>query len=489
MTPFVAAWWALGLAMLIAIGVPLFFVFCRHELRVQRIQVLRQFQSMMQGGDADISRLSSFEYVQEKYVADLRPFGATLNLSRPAAMAAGQTDPDVDRLRHWWNVRSSWALLAASVPFMILSMLGFYLMFACSGAEAMSDLLGKPWRPLLAVGGATAGTTYFENVLTISIMAFLGGYLFSLTILVRAVGTFDLSAGTMARVAVNLISAVAAVIIVYRTFPDLSAATFGLFDVEASAEAEETLPRFWFVAAFVFGLVPDLATNFLIGKVQDLTGAKIADASLVRQARSISLEVIDGIDFFTRFRLQQANILEVQNLAVANPIMLFVETPFGIYQTIDWVAQAQLCTAVGPERFLTLRSYNIRTIFDLERAMLSVHTTSQLRRLIGTLIMTSPPFGDGRSWNFRGIGSRSPGGGVGSPELANYIHDMLSQDALDYRGRPLDDDGDRTLKHLARIITDDVHVHRLRDIWMLISQRLTAASRALPDSEPEGLKA
>ncbi|MFX8335513.1 hypothetical protein ABTL52_19890, partial [Acinetobacter baumannii] len=89
---------------------------------------------------------------------------------------------------------------------------------------------------------------------------------------------------------------------------------------------------------------------------------------------------------YTRFRLEVNGINEVQNLATANAILLHIETPYGLYQTIDWVAQAQLCTIVGPERFLAFRQFTIRTIFDLERATLSLRSTSQLRRIIGAIL-------------------------------------------------------------------------------------------------------
>jgi hypothetical protein len=85
--------------------------------------------------------------------------------------------------------------------------------------------------------------------------------------------------------------------------------------------------------------------------------------------RITPLDALDGIDYATRFRLQECGIYDVQGLATYNPIMLHIESPYGIYQAVDWIAQAQLCHLVGIEKFLVLREMQIRTIFDLERAI------------------------------------------------------------------------------------------------------------------------
>jgi hypothetical protein len=122
--------------------------------------------------------------------------------------------------------------------------------------------------------------------------------------------------------------------------------------------------------------------------------------------------------------------------------MLVVETPYGIYQCIDWVAQAQLCTAVGPERFLMLRQINIRTIFDLERAALhEKESTPQGRALIGSVLF------------------------AGSATDKGPVTITVPDDA--------------TLKQFIRVMMDDLHIYRLRQIWNHISDKLGPDARTL----------
>lgn len=442
---------------------PLVFIYLRHQVRLERLRVLAQFKRTFRDPSSkeDDGYSRSLEFTREKYSEEVGP----------AQQERGGLES-----APWWRLRSSWQLLLASLPLAALCGLGFYTLFSCVGWRGWDELVGKDWRPILIIGGQSHYTgQQIDNVLTVAAFAFLGAYLFVLNALVRAVATFDLSPLTLVRLAVHVAIGVAGAIAAYRIFPELPAIPI--------VGAVNGLPPGWYLTAFVAGMVPDLIINWLIGRAQNLQGAKTQDSGILSSAKSVSPEVIDGIDYFIRFRLQQANIFEVHHLAVANPIMLFVETPYGIYQCIDWVAQAQLCTVVGPERFLALRGVNIRTIFDLERAMLGVGTTSEVRRLIGAIMFSTPPEVSSRAWIFWEQRKAQKTGSIGSSQFGAFVAELLGETPTGVHGEPRDKDPDRTLVHLVRIILDDLHVHRLRDIWLSMQRRLSA-SLALPDTIP-----
>lgn len=226
----------------------------------------------------------------------------------------------------------------------------------------------------------------------------------------------------------------------------------------------------WVILAFVFGFVPDAALSWLLHK----SGLNFKMRLKTYDALTpiVPTTLLDGIDFFIAFRLEEANIFDVQNLATANPIMLHIETPYGIYETIDWVAQAQLCTVVGPEKYKQLRLLHIRTIFDLEIAFWGAKTSPTLQRLIATILLAEDD----------------------STALANRLTGMkLDREATIRKlltcqkppASPAADASGSTAPespacaaeldlgaHLVRIILDDLHVRRLREIWNSIGDSL-----------------
>jgi hypothetical protein len=105
------------------------------------------------------------------------------------------------------------------------------------------------------------------------------------------------------------------------------------------------------------------------------------------------------------------------------------------------VAQAQLCSALGPKAVIEFWKLGIRTIFDLERALIGASSTRELRHEVGKIIVL------GRSAEERerlGLGAAS------APS----------------------DEADATVLALASIILDDLHIQRLRQIANRIAERL-----------------
>ncbi|WP_426228101.1 hypothetical protein [Pararhizobium sp. DWP3-4] len=153
--------------------------------------------------------------------------------------------------------------------------------------------------------------------------------------------------------------------------------------------------------------------------------------------------------------------------------MLHIESPYGIYQVIDWVAQAQLCHILGPEKFLIFRELNIRTIFDLERAISSKYSVKAFDEICaGVLLASTSSLRD----TVR-ISATKP--------ITSDTDRTEAVDADAYciwaRKRMQRDDDSKSTEHVLRWIADDLHVRRLRRLWLDISESLGLQAEALPD--------
>ena len=396
------------LPLVIAFGIPAILIFIRSSVRQKRAGIADEIKK---GFGFNDDATPSFEFVEAKYAPDPKD-------------------------RAWPR------LFVSSIPFCLVAMLGLEIIFALAGKDGSS--LGN-WIAASALLGTNGGKV--GEVTALLGFVFAGGILFSLGYLMRAVTNFELGPLSFLRATTHMLMAAVTVVVLWRATP----------------AGPDWIPSgtLWFLAAFLFGFFPDLGLRYAISRATWLP-LKGERTELLDRARGTPLEVIDGIDAWTRFRLDEMMIIDVQNLATANPIMLYVETPFGLYECIDWIAQAQLCTIVGPTAFLALRRHNIRTIFDLERATVREGATANLRAMIADILEQS----------------------AREEVIATAAKKTVPRTASDApepppAAKPPVALGDEDRRHLFETMLDDLHVHRLRQIWELVTAKLGAPYRRL----------
>ena len=72
--------------------------------------------------------------------------------------------------------------------------------------------------------------------------------------------------------------------------------------------------------------------------------------------------------------------------------MLYVESPYGLVQIIDWIAQAQLLAELGPKLFLEARTKGIRDMI----AVLDLGTSDAGRKLLEPFLLAGDAADDER---------------------------------------------------------------------------------------------
>lgn len=492
-------------AFVIAFVTVFALIFGRYEIRLRRLRLIRDYVKTYPVIDQQEEGTSpSFEFVRTKYAADVRGKGerdseASDDVLLTAEGIIREINDTISKTRFFLN-QGDLRLMMSALAYLFVVMAGFVLTLSGVGCfEQSTTCLNGTTFNLLTVGGmkfsdqtaAAEVRQLAENVLTVAAITFVGAYLSSLRYLVQALAVFDLNGYTMIRQAAMIVISVLASAALYRALPDLSALQ-ALVSVERTTPIGE-LPPLWILLALAFGLLPGSVLQFILVKVgSQINWIKQSDNRFIEWTRVVPLDAIDGIDFFTRFRLEECGISDVQSLATYNPIMLHIETPYGIYQTVDWIAQAQLCCVVGLDRFLLLRQFNVRTIFDLERALkqnrkddteADQKAVDAFDRIYAAVLLA--PTGP-----MKHVQEKSTAKFL-IPGADGQIKEVDAKDFSIWALTTISETKEmssRAIEHLMDWIGDDLHVRRLRRLWNEISSRLGQMSLELTPDHKIGAK-
>lgn len=326
---------------------------------VALLVVARWFKRLGTNSDIDELRKAAFSYKLGGALA-LRPF---LTGNGP------ELTPDSSIADYEQGVHEPQFLRTPSLPNFLLAVLITVCMGLLSFAAAHLDLAGEPnlllSGPFAAdpnmlartgQGGAGANLAlliaYQQGALTCVAFAFLGALLWSLTSLVRRMAQRDVTGHAFQTVAVRLVGA--AIVALFAYHLKLLIMPWGGLDRASWDDAAVIL------IAFGAGVIPEVALRWMMGWTRRMFGAK-------RENRSddLELEMLEGIDAYTRVRLAEAGIYDAQGLANANPLRLTMQTPFSLPQIVDWAGQALLLIQLKQARYDASRDHGLRTAWQL----------------------------------------------------------------------------------------------------------------------------
>jgi hypothetical protein len=184
-------------------------------------------------------------------------------------------------------------------------------------------------------------------------MGFLGGYLWGIQYIFRRYADDDLAPCVYHALAIRMMLAGTVAVVMYNAYEVLAASTPGAEGTVASGG------KVWPALAFVLGMFPQRGISWISEHVPFFS--KDDDKSV----RKAPLEMIEGLTYEDRVRLEEESIDNCYDLATADFVPLVIHTPYSARELTDWILQAKLCV-YAPDAMLNLRQQGIRTIMDLE---------------------------------------------------------------------------------------------------------------------------
>lgn len=193
--------------------------------------------------------------------------------------------------------------------------------------------------------------------------AFLGAYFFSIQMLFRRFVRRDLRSGAYVSVSLRIILATIGTWVILHLIPQRFTSS-----PKPSATA--------LVTGFVVGVFPPLIWQILRQFIKKTFRIDPLATTIETQ---LPITDLDGLNLWHRTRLEEEDIENVHSMATADLVDLMLNTRFPADRIIDWVDQAILYTALGPDAQeqkkgpkngegssrADLRKYGIRTASSL----------------------------------------------------------------------------------------------------------------------------
>lgn len=420
--------WNATATMVVSMAVPLLIIIGKRAVKQIRAETfLRLESSFLKSNDDDTLDPQealmdpTFDSVRCKYLDTPRvPVPETANAAaRLSSHAARVFRPMLPVVLYGFSV----VVFAIIVAFFVdrLFIGGWWEVGPGCGDKAQGCLPLSAQMLLLGLrepGSARAlDLAYAHNTAVMLGFAFAGAYLWCVLYLIRRVNNYDLTPYSFLLCGMRILLALAIALTVRHT-------VFSNAMLPAETGGETGIATYLAVlASFLLGFYPAAGMDYLIKRGQEFTIKRPhPDAGALRNM--LPLDMIDGLSHYVQFRLEELEYEDVQNLATANPVLLYVETPYNILEIIDWIAQAQLITAVGPKKVAELRQLNVRTIFDLAR----IGDTDHFRRCALQILIEPESF-------------RAKLTGASEAEIQEMFNCMFTS------------------------VADDLHVIRLARVW------------------------
>lgn len=373
------------------------------EILVASLVVAQWYQNLARSREIAMLRRLAFAYQLGETVA-LRPFlvPSEQRLSRNSSLKDYEkkvAEPEV------FKEKSGPLFFLAVFLVLSLGLMPFWAKWM-EIAESPNFLLGGPvlaryyhpdtdgpdWMRVPVANRTDAALnhiiTYQYGALVCLSFAFLGAYLSCITYLFRRITLNDVNANAYQTISVRLLGSAIVALMLYHCFhllqgtgtppqepgSDLPGGSglgeagivtpvIGAVAPMLGINTGVVVSEVAVLASFLAGIMPEMALRRMMEWVlQSLRGTSNPSG----REDTPSLERIEGIDMYTRMRLEEMGIYDAHGLVSTNPLYLYLRTPYHLLQVMDWIGQAFALIHLQPEQWKEARALGIRTAWQIE---------------------------------------------------------------------------------------------------------------------------